>query len=160
MAVSTAGISTLGIKVGYAVGAADTKPSAFTWLERCNSVGGITLDTEKIDASALEDSVSRYIAGRADTGGDWSLQFNISSEVQAQLAAMISAYKAIMSDDSQVMWFTVWSPFMTDAYFIIAQPPLQIPMPEMGQNELEVVEMTLAVSEYKGLMAGVEPTAA
>ena len=69
MAVQEAGLSTLGVKFGYAVETvADTKPSAFTWLERCNSIAGIALSTETIDASALEDYITKYIAGRQDSG--------------------------------------------------------------------------------------------
>ena len=56
MAVSEAGLATLGVKFGYAVETiAGEKPAAFTWLERCNSISGLELSTEQIDASALED---------------------------------------------------------------------------------------------------------
>ena len=61
-------ITTL-IKFGYGVEtAAGEKPSSFTWLERCNNINGINLATEIIDASALEDYVTRKIAGRQDAG--------------------------------------------------------------------------------------------
>lgn len=50
MAVQTPGLSTLGVKLGYAVETvAGTKPAAFTWLERCNNIAGIALSTETID---------------------------------------------------------------------------------------------------------------
>ena len=50
MAVQLAGLSSLGVKFGYAVETtAGTKPAAFTQLERCNSVAGIALSTENID---------------------------------------------------------------------------------------------------------------
>lgn len=69
MAVSTPGLSTLGVKLGYGVETVQgEKPSAFTWLERCNTINGIELSTEVIDASALEDYVARKIAGRQDPG--------------------------------------------------------------------------------------------
>jgi len=69
MAVQQAGLSTLGVKFGYAVETtAGTKPTAFKWLERCNSISGIELSTETIDASALEDLVTRYVPGRQDSG--------------------------------------------------------------------------------------------
>lgn len=62
---STPGLSTLGIKFGYAVESTKgQKPAAFTILERCNSIGGIELPTENIDASALEDYITRYVAGK------------------------------------------------------------------------------------------------
>ncbi len=69
MAVQTAGLSTLKVKFGYAVeSAAGTQPTSFKWLERCNNISGIELPVETIDASALEDEVTKYIAGRQDTG--------------------------------------------------------------------------------------------
>ena len=40
---------------------------------------------------------------------------------------------------------------------IIAQPPLHIPVPEFSQNELQTVEMTFTIEEYKGMMEGTEP---
>lgn len=50
MAVNIPGLSTLGVKFGYAVETtAGTKPTAFTWLERCNTISGIELSTEQID---------------------------------------------------------------------------------------------------------------
>lgn len=60
------GISTLGIELGFGIG--KTLPSVFTRLHRINAIGGISLETEQIDASALEDYVTRYVAGRQDTG--------------------------------------------------------------------------------------------
>ena len=41
MAVVQPGLSTLGVKFGYAVEATkNTKPESFTWLERCNAIDG------------------------------------------------------------------------------------------------------------------------
>lgn len=48
------GISTVGIKFGWGA-AGDSKPASFTQLTRINSIGAISLETEAIDASALED---------------------------------------------------------------------------------------------------------
>lgn len=155
MAVVEAGLSSLGVKVGYALGTT-TKPTAFEWLERCNAIGGIELTTETIDASALEDTVSRYVQGRQDTGGEWSLTFNLTDEVQEQLEDLIDAYQDRTS--GQVMWFEVWIPNMTDAFFVVAEVPENIPMPEIGQNELLTVEMVLTIEQYKGMDTAVEPT--
>lgn len=50
MAVNIPGLSTLGVKLGFAVETtANTKPAAFTWLERVNSISGIELPSEQID---------------------------------------------------------------------------------------------------------------
>ena len=47
--MAAAGISSLGLLLGYAGGTYETKPSAFTLLDRINAIGGIALETEQID---------------------------------------------------------------------------------------------------------------
>ncbi len=151
-----AGISTLGVLFGYGIGTLEQKPTTFTQLERVNSIGGIALSTEQIDASALEDVISKYIAGRQDTGGTFDVTYNFSDDVATQLEAMISAYKGLT--ENKKMWFTVWSPYLTKAFFVIAQPPQSIPMPEMAQNGLMTVSTQLTIEDYKGLDEAVKPT--
>lgn len=151
-----AGISTLGVKFGYGVGTTDTKPTAFTQLERVNSIGGIALSTEQIDASALEDLISKYVAGRQDTGGTWDVTFNLSDDVVTQLQAMITAYTDL--SEGGKMWFVVWAPSMTKSFYVIAQVPKSIPLPEIGQNALMTVSISLTIEEYKGLDTAIEPT--
>lgn len=151
-----AGISTLGVLFGYGVGTLDTKPTKFTQLERVNSIGGISLSTEQIDASAVEDLISKYVAGRQDTGGTFDVTFNLSDDVVTQLETMISAYQGMGTTEK--MWFTVWSPYLTKAFYIIAQVPQNIPMPEIGQNSLMTVAISLTIEEYKGLGDAVKPT--
>ena len=48
------------------------------------------------------------------------------------------------------MWFEVIVPGMTDAFFVIAEPPQEIPMPELSQNSLLTVTMSLTIVDYKG----------
>lgn len=158
MAVQTAGLSTLGVKFGYGVEeTAGTKPGSFTCLERCNSIAGIELPTETIDASALEDFVTRYIAGRQDSGGDWTVTFNYTAEVATQLQTMIAAYNTAKAANLK-MWFEVWIPSATNGFFVIAQPPQVLPMPEFSQNELLTIDIGFAIEEYKGESTAIEPT--
>lgn len=144
-----AGISTLGITLGYGVEeTAGTKPTTFNQLHRINAIGGITIDPEQIDASALEDNVTRYVKGRADTGGTWTVTVNYSDEIAKEWEDLITAYKALTG--GKRMWFEVVSKDLTKGFFVIAQPPESIPMPEVGQNELLIIEMNLIIEEYKG----------
>lgn len=158
MALATIpGVSTLGVKFGYGVEtSAGKKPTAFIQLQRCNSIGGISLETEQIDASALEDMVSKYTSGREDTGGTWTVTFNYTNEVSAELIKMIQAAKTARDSDLRT-WFEVWSPYVEKAFFIVAEPPKTIPMPEIGQNELQTVELTFTINEYKGPDVAIEP---
>ena len=150
MSASIAGLSTLGITMGYGVEtSAGTKPAAFTALDRINSIGGIAMDVEKIDASALEDTQTKYVAGRADTGGTWDIAVNFTNETATQWETLISAYNTASASDLQ-LWLEVCVPNQSDAFFVIAQPPQQLPMPEIGQNELLTMEISLTVVEYKG----------
>ena len=107
--MALAGISTLGVTLGYAVeSSAGEKPSSFTTLTRINAIGGISQDTEQIDASALEDTSSKYIAGRADTGGTVSVTINLTQDTITEWETLISAYNTAHASNKQ-MWFEVYS---------------------------------------------------
>ena len=151
MAATIAGLSTLGIKMAYAPETtAGTKPSTgFVQLDRINNIGGIAMDVEKIDASALEDTATKYVAGRADTGGDWNVTVNFTDETASEWETLISAYNTAQASGLN-LWFEITLPNQSDAFFVIAQPPQQLPMPEIGQNELLTMEISLTVVEYKG----------
>ena len=150
MATGVAGISTLGITFGYGTETtAGTKPTTFKKLTRINSIGGISIENEQIDASALEDEVSRYVRGRGDTGGSFVITVNFTPETKTEWSTLISSYKNLT--DGKRMWFEIIIPDFDDAFFIVAQPPTEIPSPEISQNELLTVEMTLTIEEYKGM---------
>ena len=148
--MALAGLSTLGITFGYGVeSTASTKPSAFTQLTRINSIGGISITPETIDASALEDSVEKSVAGRATTGSTWEVVINYTPDTATEWTNLISAYNTAHASQLQ-MWFEVIVPGMTDAFFVIAEPPQEIPMPELSQNSLLTVTMSLTIVDYKG----------
>lgn len=152
------GISTLKMRLGYAVETtAGVAPTAYTWLQRANSIGNIDLSTETIDASAIEDEQTRSIAGRQDTGGEWTLSFNLTNETEPIYQKMLSDASDGLAENKRT-WFTVWSPYLTKAFFIVAQPGGKIPMPSIDQNALLTAELSLAIDEYKGLLAAIKPT--
>ena len=148
--MAAAGISTLGITFGYGTEAtAGTKPTSFKQLTRINALGGINIEPEQIDASALEDFITRYVKGRADTGGSFPVTVNFTSDTVKEWQDLITAYKALSG--GKRMWFETIIPGVTNSFFVVAQPPEEIPQPEIGQNELLTVEMNLTIEEYKGL---------
>ena len=148
--MAAAGISTLGITFGYGTETtAGTKPTSFKQLTRINALGGINIEPEQIDASALEDEITRYVKGRADTGGSFAVTVNFTSDTVKEWQDLITAYKAL--SDGKRMWFETIIPGVTNSFFVVAQPPEEIPQPEIGQNELLTLEMNLTIEEYKGL---------
>lgn len=149
--MALAGISTLGITFGYGVETtAGEKPSTFKQLTRINSIGGITISNEQIDASALEDEVSRYVQGRADTGGSFAVGVNFTTATMEEWSELIAAADAAKESGLRV-WFEVIVPGFEEGFFSVAQPPTAIPQPEFAQNELLVVEMNLTLEEYIGM---------
>ena len=148
--MALAGLSTLGITFGYGVeSSSGVKPGSFTQLTRINSIGGISITPETIDASALEDDVERSVAGRASTGATWEVVINYTPDTADEWDDLITAYNTAHASQLQ-MWFEVIVPGMTDAFFVIAEPPQEIPMPELSQNSLLTVTMSLTIVEYKG----------
>lgn len=149
MAVS--GFSTLGMELGMgAWSASDTGPAnAFTKMGRINAIGGITLSQESIDSSAISDLVSQSVEGRSDPGGEWTVTVNATDETIAEWIAIKGTTK----------WFEVYHPSMTKAWFIAAAVPASLPLPEIGQNELLTMEISLVIKTYHGLDTKVTPTA-
>lgn len=148
-------LTTLGVTFGYGIEETPgQKPSTFTQLKRCSSIGGISLETEQIDVSALEDLITQYAAGRQDTGGTWEVTFNMNKDV-------IKAIKKLYEDSStarstgKATWFQVVFPDLEDAFFVVAETGREIPLPEIGQNEAATMPITLIISQYKGLEAKV-----
>lgn len=151
------GISTLGITFGYGIETtAGTKPATFTQLHRINSIGGITIENEQIDASALEDLVSSYIRGRADTGGSFAVTVNFTPETKKEWAKVLTDYAELA--DGKRMWFETIIPGFDESFFVVAQPPTALPQPQFDQNGLLTVEMGLTIEEYRGMEASVALT--
>lgn len=154
------GLSTLGVIFSYGVETTSgKKPTTFTILHRCNDIPEITLETETIDASALEDLQSRYIAGRQDTGGEWSPVFNLTEDVITELETMMEAASTGLESGLRT-WFQVTVPNLTKSFFVVGQPGSKIPLPAMAQNELLTGSISIAIDEYVGLDTKVEPTEA
>lgn len=113
--MAAAGLSTLGITFGYGTEAtAGTKPTSFKQLTRINSIGGINIEPEQIDASALEDPITRYVKGRADTGGSFPITVNLTDATKEEWETLITAYKALSG--GKRMWFETIIPGFTDAF--------------------------------------------
>lgn len=156
--MASAGVSTLGITFGYGTETTTgTKPTSFKQLTRINTIGGISIEPEQIDASALEDELTRYVKGRADTGGSFTVTVNFTEETLTEWTTLIEAYKGLTG--GKRMWFETVIPGFEKSFFVVAQPPDQIPQPEFSQNELLTVEMNLTIEEYKGMDTTVALTA-
>ena len=152
-----ADLTTLGVKFGYAVEAtAGTRPTAgYTQLPRCKSIGGINLSPEQIDVSCLEDEISKYAEGRADTGGTWDTSFY--SDGLAGLKTLLTS-AATAKAAKKGVWFEVWVPGLSDGFFVKAAVLSKLAMGDISDNAALEIPLSLTIEDYEGLATAVEPT--
>ena len=81
----------------------------------------------------------------------------IEDETIEEMETMISTYQSLTP--GLRMWYQISSPYLTNAFYVAGQPPLEIPMPDFGQNELLVAELPITIDEYVGMSAKVVPNA-
>ncbi len=155
--MATAGLSTLGITFSYGVETiAGQKPTTFKQLTRINEIGEVTVEPEAIDASALEDATTRNVAGRDTVTDSVTVTVNRTAETITEWTNLIAEYKKLTG--GLRMWFQEITPGLSDAEFIVAQPPSTLPISGKSQNELLTMEINLIVEEMVGVSAKVEPT--
>lgn len=156
-ATKTAGVSSLGVTFSYGVETTKgTKPTAFTILNRINQIGDVTVETEAIDASALEDKQTRNIPGRDTVSDTFTITVNKTDETIAEWEKVITDYQALT--DGKRMWFQTITPGFTKAEFVVAAPPSKLPISGKEQNSLLTMEINLTVDEMIGSDTKVEPT--
>ncbi len=149
MADNIAGLSTLGIKVYQALsedGAKVTDASSYSQLTRINSIGEVGVTPETIDASALEDLTSRFVAGRGSVTDTLDITVNATNETIAEWEAIAGERVCIMID----------VPELSDAFFIVVQVPNKLPMPAFDQNALLTMTIGCTVNDFIGLDTKVE----
>ena len=143
------GLSTLGIRLYAAespTGAKVTTASAYSMLTRINSIGEMTLEANSIDASALEDYVTHYVAGRADVSDTYPITINLTNETEAEWAELLG----------KKICFLTAIPGLTKQIFVIATVPAKLPAPALDQNGLLTVTINCTTNDFIGLDTAVE----
>ena len=147
-------VSTLGIKLGWAPATADmnTLPNAVTRLTRINATSEINIEPETIDASALEDYIEQSVAGRASTGGTYTITVN-------ETDATIDEWEAVFASSAANggVWIEEWSPNLTESNWIFVQTPTKYPKSAKEQNSLQTVEIACTIVSYYGTGTAIEP---
>lgn len=142
--MADAGLSTLGIKVWQAQtenSAKVTEASSYSQLTRINSIGEVTITPETIDASALEDLDSRFVAGKSTVTDALTITINATNDTIAEWKAIAGKQICIMID----------IPSMDDAFFIIVEVPATLPLPALDQNALLTMAVNCTVNKFIGL---------
>lgn len=146
-----AGLSTLGIRVFQALaedGAKVTTAESYSQLTRINGIGEVSVTNENIDASALEDYLSRFVAGRSTVTDSLNITINATNDTIAEWKPILGKRICLMID----------IPEMDDAFFIILQVPSKLPMPSLEQNSLLTMAIGCTVNDFIGLDTKIEIT--
>ena len=152
-------LSTIGVKFGWAVETvASKKPESFKQIPRCKNIGGISLEADNIDTTALEDSIRTYVAGLKDTGGSWTLTFGLNDDLATKWDALVTA-SAAARKTGLATWAVIYIPGLTKSFYVTFEPG-DIPMPEIEVSSALEAEISCIINEYKGLDTKTEPTAA
>lgn len=149
------GISTLGIKLGWAAATADmnTLPSSVTQLHRINATSEINIEPETIDASALEDYIEQSVAGRASTGGTYTITVN---ETDTTIDEWEDVFTSSAANGG--VWIDEWSPNLATGNWIFVQTPTKYPKSAKEQNGLQTVEIACTIVSYYGNGTAIEPS--
>lgn len=146
----------MGIKLGWAAATADTNtlPSSVTRLHRINATSEINIEPETIDASALEDYIEQSVAGRASTGGTYTITVNETDTTVDEWGDVFASSAA-----NGGVWIEEWSPNLESANWIFVQTPTKYPKSAKEQNGLQTVEISCTIVSYYGQGTAIEPGA-
>lgn len=147
-------ITTVGATVSYAVEAtAGTRPvSGFVKIPDVNTAPEIALEVEQLDASNIEDTITRYCAGRQDPGT--SKQF-IINHTNTGLDAWLNASTGILKKASdgkaagKLTWIQYSYPNATKSFFF-AIDPLPLGNGGIEQNQVDTIPISFVVTKVEG----------
>lgn len=145
-------ITTVGASVSYAVEAtAGTRPtSGFTKIPDVNTAPEIALDVDALDASNIEDLITRYVAGRQDPGGAKAFTLNHTEAAITAWATLCTA-SATAKASGKLTWIQYKYPSPASKAFFFAIDPVT-PLGNAGieQNSVSTLNATFVVTKVEG----------
>ena len=123
--------NTIGVKLGYAVGAGTTRPtSGYTNIPDIKVLPAIDLTPSKLQVTNLIDKYHRYITGVLDAGDDIAVTANLTASLKTLWASLVAAAASAWASGNST-WFEISIPNF-DSFFFAGIPT------EMGLNEMGV----------------------
>lgn len=134
-------LSTLGIKMGYAVEAvANTRPtSGYTQLVGVKSTPSLNPSPDTLETTTLEETEFKtYVDGLKDLGGALEFNFNLTEDLVSRWDTLMSTYETGKATSKRT-WFVIVIPGLTNAYYFPGNPSA-MGLPETSVNT--VLEIT------------------
>jgi len=155
--MSETALSTIGVIFGWGVETtAGEKPATFKEIEECISIGGVSVTSDKLDATTLKSTKKKYIKGHEDTGGELPTTFNYTDTFEEQWNEMYAAYETA-KESGLAMWFTAYHPSKKNANFYVVEPG-SIPTPEYAVGNVLQVTISNTLIDLPDASAAIKPT--
>lgn len=151
--MAASGLSTLGITLWAAEstdGSKVTEASKYSQLTRINAIGELSIENESIDSSALEDLISKFVAGRGSVSDSYPITINVTPETIGQWEKLLG----------KMVCFMTKVPNLGKSIFVIATVPAQLPAPSLDQNSLLTAEINCTTNDFIGYGDEIEVTSA
>lgn len=143
-------ITSVGAKVVFAWSASGTTRPTTGYLELkdVNEAPEFDLSLETIDASNITDTITRYVPGRQDPGGDAAYTLNHTNAAITQWKGLVTTAATNYASGKYLWWAYVF-PDAADAYFWAGRP-LALGSSGIQQNQLSTIPAHCAVNEIHG----------
>ena len=143
-------ITTVGAKVVYAwETTSGTRPTTgYVELSDVNEAPEFDLSLETIDASNITDTITRYVPGRQDPGGDAAYTLNHTDAVISAWGGLVTTAATKYASGLRLWWAYVY-PDATDSYYWCGRP-LALGSSGISQNSLSTIPAHCAVNEIHG----------
>ena len=143
-------ITTVGAKVCFCIETtAGSRPnSAYTELKDVNEAPEFDLSLETIDASNITDTITRYVPGRQDPGGDAAFTMNHTNAMITQWNGLVSSANTSYAANKKC-WFAYVFPDASDAFYWAGRPRA-LGSSGIQQNSLSTIPAHCAVNEIHG----------
>lgn len=139
MPVTPIEITTVGAKVLYCVGTGTTRPTTgYTELVGVSSAPAIEMTPETIDVSDLSDTITQYVPGRQDPGGDASFTLIHSDAAIEAWETMVSAAATGLASGN-LTWFEYRYPISGSKSYYFSGRPLTLGNGGLEQNAADTI---------------------
>lgn len=140
--------STIGVKLGYAVGSGTTRPtSGYTNIPDIKNIPSMDLTPSKLDVSNLVDEYKRYIPGQKDAGDDISITGNLTASLKTVWASLVTAAESAWTSGNST-WFEISIPGFDSFYF--AGLPTEMGFNEMGVDAVAEASLHIIPNQIAG----------
>ena len=117
-------------------------------LPNVNEAPEQDMSAETIDVSDITDTVTRYVQGRQDPGGDQALTLNHTDSVIGIWENLVATANTKIAS-SKRLWFCYYFPNAAKAYYWCGMP-LALGTSGIKQNELDTMPAHVVLTGWEG----------